>query len=141
LLSHPTPENLHIVPTYRTAPDNLALSSRNAYLNEAERAVAGTLFAALKKGEEAWREGLGRKGCLERALAHVQNVKETRCDPDGINMQLDYIEMNDPESFEIVDRATQESDGRPVILSGALWVGRTRLIDNIILGDSSHIIA
>ena len=50
-------------------------------------------------------------------------------------MILGYIEMNDPESFEVVDWDTNDSDGRAVVLSGAFWLGGTRLIDNIILGD------
>ena len=53
---------------------------------------------------------------------------------------LDYIEMNDPESFDElspdVSRGEWEADqaGRPVIISGAMYVGKTRLIDNIVLG-------
>lgn len=60
-------------------------------------------------------------------------------------MNLDYIEMNDPESFDVLpeseSRATWETEvtGRPVILSGAMWVGKTRLIDNIILGDEQSL--
>ena len=54
-------------------------------------------------------------------------------------MVLDYIEMNDPDSFDVVDWDTKDRDGRPVVLGGALWLGRTRSIDNIILarGKSS----
>lgn len=58
--------------------------------------------------------------------------------------------MNDPDSFEIIsDNVTAASwdmpggakpcRNRPVILSGAMWVGKTRLIDNIILGDASQL--
>lgn len=66
-------------------------------------------------------------------------------------IKLDYIEMNDPVSFEVLPNSTTRSsweadeDGvgrdneRPVILSGALWVGKTRLIDNIILGDGRRL--
>lgn len=59
-------------------------------------------------------------------------------------MHLDYLEMNDPETFDVlqddVTRAEWEGKitGRPIILSGAMWLGKakTRLIDNIILGDA-----
>lgn len=48
--------------------------------------------------------------------------------------------MNDAESFEVLSDVVQREEweagfaGRPVILSGAMWVGKTRLIDNIVLG-------
>lgn len=64
---------------------------------------------------------------------------------DGVDMKLDYIEMNDPESFDVLEpcetRAKWEAGvaERPVILSGAMWVGKTRLIDNLILGDAASL--
>ena len=35
---------------------------------------------------------------------------------------------------------TKDSDGRPVVLSGALWLGRTRLIDNIVLREENYLL-
>lgn len=65
---------------------------------------------------------------------------------DEIELRLDYVSMNDPETFEQLPSAitrseweSSEDEGRPVILSGAMWVGRTRLIDNIVLGDSKRL--
>ena len=51
-------------------------------------------------------------------------------------MKLDYVEMNDAETFEELgdSRTKSEQDDGQIILSGALWVGRTRLIDNILIG-------
>ena len=50
--------------------------------------------------------------------------------------------MNDPDTFEILgDGQVQRSDCAPVILSGAVWFGRTRLIDNMILGNLEGIVA
>ena len=59
------------------------------------------------------------------------------------------MEMNDPETFDVlpdeVDRTIWEKEGgrkgRPVILSGAMYVGgtRTRLIDNLVLGDRASL--
>lgn len=142
LLSHPTPENLHIVPTARDPSSSLALSSRNAYLTEQERAVAApTLYAALSEGRTSWAAGLTKAECVARARALVQN-KADGLVADGIEMKLDYIEMNDPDSFEVMQdastRTTWETEitGRPVILSGAMWVGKTRLIDNVIIGSA-----
>ena len=74
----------------------------------------------------------------------------------AVQLDLDYVEMNDPDTFEVLEsgitRAMWEGEtegetaearvaetGRPVILSGALWVGRTRLIDNIVLGDQRRL--
>lgn len=57
-------------------------------------------------------------------------------------MRIDYVEVNDSDTFDVVeDERTKDSmsSGLP-ILSGALWVGRTRLIDNLILGDTSKIL-
>jgi pantoate--beta-alanine ligase len=139
LLAHPLPQNLHIVPTYRSLTDGLALSSRNVYLTAAEREVACVLYRSLRVGEQAWKEGGGREGAVTAAVAHIAKIKhEVELDKKNggkLTMVLDYIEMNDPESFETVDWDTKEGDGRPIILSGALWLGRTRLIDNIVLGD------
>ena len=140
LLAHPLPKNLHIIPTYRSSTDGLAFSSRNVYLTHAEREVAGVLYQSLLIGEQAWKEGGGREGAVAAAVAHIAKVKhEVEANKKGggeLTMVLDYLDMSDPESFEVVDWDTKESDGRPVVLSGALWLGRTRLIDNIILGDA-----
>ncbi|KZT69334.1 pantothenate synthetase [Daedalea quercina L-15889] len=147
LLSHPSPENLHIVPTVRDSASKLALSSRNAHLTSRERDVAApALHAALQAGGSAWQDGASKQDCVRQACALIVetaekiNSSETN---EKIEIQLDYIEMNDPESFDVlsedVTRTEWESEGkegRPVILSGAMWVGKTRLIDNAILGDA-----
>lgn len=127
---------------------SLALSSRNAYLTPHERDVAApTLYAALQAGKTAWQNGSSKQDCIRQAYAIVTDMAEkvNACGSEGkIDIRLDYVEMNDPETFDALpdeaERRKWESEGeggegRPVILSGALWVGRTRLIDNIILGD------
>ena len=133
LLSHPEPQNLHIVPTERDARDNLALSSRNAYLSMEERRVASTLYRALYLAKDCWESGLSKSECLAKSKMLVKSVRAKA----GVEMRLDYIELNDSDSFEVVGDERTEVDygARPVLLSGALWVGKTRLIDNLILGD------
>lgn len=66
-------------------------------------------------------------------------------------MRADYIQLNDPETFEVIRDATtreqylageewkSKSTERPVVLSGAMWVGKTRLIDNLVLGDVKYL--
>jgi pantoate--beta-alanine ligase len=121
------------------------LSSRNAYLTPHELThVAPTLYAALDAARIAWEEDRTRPKhecvALARTLVEQQAAAAASA---GTEIALDYVEMNDPETFDVlpdeVDRARWEGGGedRPVILSGAMWVGaaRTRLIDNVVLGD------
>ena len=144
LLSHPEPGKLHIVPTERDTTDNLALSSRNVYLSPEERKVANTLHCALSLAKGGWETGLSKSECVTRSEKLVESVQAET----GVEMRLDYVELNDSDSFEVVGGGKTKVDygTRPVLLSGALWVGRTRLIDNLILGDpallgilSSHV--
>ncbi|EAU90437.2 pantothenate synthetase [Coprinopsis cinerea okayama7 len=141
LCPHPTPENLHIVPTARDPTDGLALSSRNAYLSPSGRKVADTLRRALLAAEAKWKEGNSTKQeCIDAAVAQITQAQE-RIAKGGLDVQmkLDYIEMNDADDFSVLP-----SDARPVdrlvILSGALYVDKTRLIDNILLGDTAGLI-
>ncbi|KAK0466963.1 Pantoate-beta-alanine ligase [Desarmillaria tabescens] len=129
LLAHPTPENLHIVPTRRDDTDGLALSSRNTYLSPEARLVAPKLYATLQTAEKAWNAGFTKAECMEKAVEVLR---------DAPGVRLDYIEMNDPETFEALDGASRATDDA-VILSGAVWVNTTRLIDNIILGNANKI--
>ncbi|KAG9035701.1 pantothenate synthase [Tulasnella sp. JGI-2019a] len=139
LLAHPTPQNLHIVPTHRSPTDGLALSSRNAYLSPIERSFAPTLFNALTEAQRAWENGSTRSACLRRANEIVGNAI-VESEKKGVSMRSDYIEMNDPETFEVVDERMTVDEGKPVVLSGAVWVGKTRLIDNFLLGDCNGLL-
>ncbi|KAJ7504272.1 Pantoate-beta-alanine ligase [Mycena galericulata] len=137
LLSHPDPAHLHIVPTARDPSDNLALSSRNAYLSPDGRTRAPKLYIALQVAEQAWNEGQPKSECVVQAKAVVQEVAGITSEP---GVRLDYIEFNDSDSLEpLPDSACKKADTTPVILSGAMWVGETRLIDNIVLGDINKI--
>ena len=121
------------MPTERDTTDNLALSSRNVYLSPEERKVANTLHRALSLAKEGWETGLLKSECVTRSEQLVESVRAGA----GVEMKLDYVELNDSDSLEVVGGGKTKVDygTRPVLLSGALWVGKTRLIDNLILGD------
>ncbi|KAI0321897.1 Pantoate-beta-alanine ligase [Amylostereum chailletii] len=142
LVPHPTPDRLHIVPTARDPTTGLALSSRNAYLTDAERRRAPVVYAALQAAGRAWDSGASKRDSLQPALKMLADVRRDAM-AEGVEIKPDYIELNDPETFEVLgDAETKDTrgTGRPVVLSGAVWVGRTRLIDNLILGDPGSIV-
>ncbi len=140
-LSHPTPDHLHIVPTARGATNGLALSSRNVYLTPAEHQLAPALYAALEDAAQAWTTGASKRKTVQCALKRLGAARDEG-EKRGVEIRVDYVEMNDPGTFEVLgDERVQRSDGTPVILSGAVWFGRTRLIDNMILGNLEDIIA
>lgn len=143
LLSHPDPDHLHIIPTARDPSDGLALSSRNAYLSPDGRKVADTLRAALKAAEDAWDRGIHKAECVKQAITAVEaRILEARSQGLNVEMRLDYVELNDSLTFEeLAPHSSKSSESAPVVLSGALWVDKTRLIDNIILGDANEILA
>lgn len=101
----------------RRDPDGVAMSSRNSYLSEHERATAPILIASLRAG----RDVLEREGTPEEAEqamhAGLQSAPEVR---------IDYLRVVDSETFERPDHTT-----RSQLLVGAMYVGTTRLIDNL----------
>lgn len=105
------------VPTVREA-DGLALSSRNQRLDAGERQLAPALYRALQQVQRAVESGVTSVGDLKR-LASDQIPADAR-------LRLEYFEIVDPVDFQPVERVTG-----PVVAAGALWVGTTRLIDNM----------
>ena len=107
------------VPTVRE-PDGLAVSSRNAYLSAAERQRAAVLHRALEAGRAAFAAG-------ERDPVAVE-AKARQLLEGAAGVEPDYVALVDPDSFE---QAKQAAPG--LVLATAARVGRTRLIDNVIL--------
>jgi len=105
------------VPTVREA-DGLALSSRNQHLKASERALAPRLFRALNAVCDAVAAG-----ATDAAAARQRGVETIGADE---RLRLEYLELVDPVTFQPVQRVTG-----PVVAAGALWVGSTRLIDNV----------
>ena len=107
------------VPTVREA-DGLAMSSRNRHLNAEERRLAPSLYHALLQVRHRISSGGERSSAILEAVAAAIPRSDT--------LKLEYLEIVDPETMqpvEIVDR--------PVRVAGALWVGATRLIDNLLV--------
>ncbi|KAI0057434.1 Pantoate-beta-alanine ligase [Artomyces pyxidatus] len=137
-MAHPAPERLHIVPTARDPASGLALSSRNAYLSEAERRTAPALYAALQAAARAWDAGESKARCVRGAVDVLEAAARAGA-AEGVEVKVDYVEMNDPGTFEVLGEEARREEA-PVVLSAAVWVGRTRLIDNIVLGDTRGMI-
>lgn len=105
-------------PTAR-ADDGLALSSRNAYLSEAERRIAPALYAALKGAAEAISAG-GRVDDAEAKA--IQALRAAGFD------SVDYLEARRADDLSRLGPGPAEGDAR---LLAAVWLGKTRLIDNL----------
>jgi pantoate--beta-alanine ligase len=99
-------------------PDGLAMSSRNVYLTESQREQAPVLRHALKAGAKAVSGGETSPARVRKTMLEVLR--------GGRGVKLDYIEVVDPVNLETPRRLS----GR-VLLAGAVWLGRTRLIDNV----------
>lgn len=119
-------EDLHIdvelvsSPTVREA-DGLAMSSRNQYLTEQQRGVASKLYAGLR--ELAGELESGGAGFESRRKALLNELKEAGFQPD-------YLELRDAADLSYADPA----DGaRRRVLLVAAWLGRARLIDNLLV--------
>jgi pantoate--beta-alanine ligase len=113
------PNQIVACPTVRE-PDGLAVSSRNAYLSAAERRRATVLHRALQAGRAAFLAGQRDPGAVEAAARDLLE--------DAGGVEPDYVALVDPASF---DQVKQAEPGQ--VLATAARVGRTRLIDNVIL--------
>jgi len=114
------PIEIVVCPTTRE-PDGLAMSSRNAYLSPTDRERGLCLYRALCTGRDALAAGERSTG---RITAKMQAVVASA----GI-MHVDYLSIVDAETLEPVD----DPAGRRVLIAGAIRVGATRLIDNIVV--------
>jgi pantoate--beta-alanine ligase len=99
-------------------PDGVAISSRNQHLDASERQLAPALYQALAAARAAVERGEADPGAVRTEAASRIAADE--------RLRLEYLEVVDPDSMQPVPRID-----RPVIAAGALWVGATRLIDNV----------
>ena len=103
----------------------LALSSRNAYLSEAERRAATILHRALSHANKAYEEG-------EHNVGRLIDLVRSQIEQEPL-ARIDYVSINDLETLEKLDKIDDE---QPALLSLAVFIGQTRLIDNVVLGAS-----
>ena len=109
-----------VLPTVREET-GLALSSRNAYLNEEERHAAPVIYRALTRAKEAYKDG-ERNGSRLAGIVRSTIESEPRA-------RIDYISITDADTLEKLDKL----DDRTVLIAAAAYFGKTRLIDNIVL--------
>ena len=100
-------------------PDGLAMSSRNTYLSEAERKAALVLHQALTLGEEMMRAGERDAGKIRQAM-----VDKLEREPLA---KIDYVEIVDSDTLEKTEQIASS-----VLAAMAVYIGKTRLIDNFI---------
>ena len=107
-------------PTVRES-DGLAMSSRNAYLSSDERAVAPALYRALIAARDRFATGERQGDELRRTMRQVLAAEPL--------LHVDYVSVADPGSMQELRTVTDRA-----LLSLAVRIGNTRLIDNIVVG-------
>jgi len=112
------PVEIVAVPTVREA-DGLALSSRNKRLTSEERHIATVLYEALRAAKSHIEAGMRDSAAVREAAERVIQKQQ--------GARLEYLDIFDPDDMQPVARID-----RPVVVAGAIWVGATRLIDNVI---------
>ena len=101
--------------------DGLAMSSRNAYLNMAQREAAGVIYRALRKTSEAYDKG-------ERLPANLRSIARSVLETEPL-AEIDYIAINDPRTLFGIHDWTDD----PLLLSMVVKIGKPRLLDNCLL--------
>src|SRR5262249_51172360 len=114
------PVRVVICPTVRER-DGLAYSSRNRYLSKKDRDEAVKLYQALYLGRELIEQKIMLDSVrLEKRLKQIlSQIPHSR---------IDYISVVDPMTLAPMRRIH-----RPALLAAALWIGKTRLIDNVVI--------
>jgi pantoate--beta-alanine ligase len=113
------PVEIVVLPTVRE-PDGLALSSRNAYLEPAERERAAALSRALQAAARVAASG-------ERSVSAA--LEAARAELEAAGIEPEYLEARDAEGLAPV----QSFNGRPVMVAVAARIGKARLIDNVLI--------
>jgi pantoate--beta-alanine ligase len=113
------PLEIVVCPTVREE-DGLAMSSRNAYLSPEERRAAVVLFRALNAAKAAFEAGDGDADHLRQVMVDVINGEPLA--------RLQYVSCADPANLEELEGPVTRA-----LLSMAVKIGKTRLIDNLLI--------
>jgi pantoate--beta-alanine ligase len=109
-----------VLPTVRE-DTGLAISSRNLYLDAEEQRSAAVIHRALKQAKESFKKG-------ERHASKLAEIVRSTIETEP-RVRVDYVSVIDADTLEKLDRV----DDRPTLIAVAAYVGKTRLIDNIII--------
>ena len=109
-----------VVPTERER-DGLASSSRNASLKPQERRAAAVVSEALFQTKELWKRGVNDAGRLRRRARRILKA-------EPLVAKIDYVSIADAETLQELKVAD-----RKAMVSTAVTIGPTRLIDNVLL--------
>ncbi len=112
------PLEIMVGQTIREA-DGLAMSSRNMYLSPAERAAASVLYRALSAAQSQYQSGLYDADKLRQIMRTVLATEPLA--------EVDYVSAADADTLQEIEDVSM----RPMLLSMAVRIGRTRLIDNV----------
>jgi len=115
------PVQVVICPTVRE-PDGLALSSRNAYLSPEERRAAACLYRALSAAQSAFQAG-------ERRAQELRKMMDKTLHQEPL-AHVQYVSCADPVTLEELDGEITHA-----LLSMAVFIGKTRLIDNLVIKE------
>ena len=107
-------------PTVRE-PDGLAMSSRNTYLNPEERRAATVLYRALRAARDAFEQGERDADALRQKMLAVLKKEPLA--------RVQYVSCADPDTLEELHGPVERA-----LLSMAVFIGNTRLIDNMLVG-------
>lgn len=101
-------------------PDGLAMSSRNSYLSHDERKAASVLFRALSVAEkDYWRGERDATILVSKVIALIESEPLAR---------IQYVTCSDLKTLQEISKIT-----KPAVISVAVYFGKTRLIDNVLL--------
>ncbi|OZJ04023.1 hypothetical protein BZG36_03769 [Bifiguratus adelaidae] len=126
------PIEMHIVPTTRHE-DGLAMSSRNKYLTSEQRPHATVLHDALELAAAQIKGGAIQRDLILRPAEQMIREKAKEIANPSWDVKLDYLSLVKSSDLQELDSLPQD-ESEAIIVSGAMWVGSTRLIDNVVLG-------
>jgi len=104
--------------------DGLALSSRNKYLSAGERKNATVLYGSLIEAKRMIKKG-------EKDLEKIRKIIMIKLKKNRFIKKVDYFDFRDPGTLEYIKKVNE--DNRNILAAIAVRIGRTRLIDNMVI--------